>query len=404
MDQLFAILALQDELRVKAPSENLMAWYVKALKSIEDLNAITRTYRQGCNLMILPIQLAESLYKVHAHKDGYAEVMSRVARDNQGYMPIAELQKAIAMITVDKNRQRALSAFDSLKHPKAHAMQSQVTTAAAKSRSGKIDCCYKFLEGKCQDANCKRPHLQMEVPAGVCGDYLADRTSCYGSCGKLHERWGDIIRKANEGKLPSAKACKPKKVKESAVAPIQPTVSQDSESDSDSGGQGDKSVTGGSQASAKSGPQPCTRCGKIGHEFASCYSSTHFDGSWLKSPKPCPVPEELWAVDQTWEARGNANKKSDINTMRAQSVMADQYMNNGIVSEEEAFWPTHHVNVVCGQRSGADSPTALGGNCPPLALSNAGSDADSDADSNAVIVPLKPDSLVIATEESDNCQ
>ena len=37
MDQLFAILALQDELRVKASSENLMAWYVKALKSIEDL-------------------------------------------------------------------------------------------------------------------------------------------------------------------------------------------------------------------------------------------------------------------------------------------------------------------------------------------------------------------------------
>jgi hypothetical protein len=238
----------------------------------------------------------------------------------------------------------------------------------------------------------------MAVPAGVCGEYLADKTSCYGSCGKLHERWGDIIRKANEGNLPSAKACKPKKVKESAVAPT-----QDSESDSDNGGKGGKSVTGGSQASAKSGPQPCTRCGKLGHEVASCYSSTHVDGSWLKSPKPCPVPEE-WAVDQTWEARKDANKKAGINTMRAHSVTADQYMNNGIVSEEEAFWPTHHVNVLCGQRSGADSPSALWGNCPPLALSNAGSDADSDADSNAFIIPLKPDSLVIVTEESNNCQ
>ena len=71
--------------------------------------------------MILPIQLAESLYKVHAHKDGYAEVMSRVARDNEGYMPLLELQKAIALIAVDKNRQKTLSAFDT--KPKGQAKQ-----------------------------------------------------------------------------------------------------------------------------------------------------------------------------------------------------------------------------------------------------------------------------------------
>ena len=97
------------------------------------------------------------------------------------------------------------------------------------------------------------------------------------------------------------------------------------------------------------------------------------------------------------EARNDANKKAGINTVRAHSVMADQYKDNGIVSEEEAFWPTHHVNVLCVQRTGADSPTALWGNCPPLA------GAGSDADSNAFIIPLKPDSLVIATEGSNNC-
>ena len=134
-----------------------------------------------------------------------------------------------------------------------------------------------------------------------------------------------VIRKANEGKLKisPAKARKPKEVKENDATSSQPTDSQASESDSDSGGQSGKSETGGSQASAKPGPHPCTRCGKIGHEFSSCYSSTHFSGSWLTSPKPCPVPEDFWAVDQTWEARNGANK-TKVNTMHAHMVTPDQ--------------------------------------------------------------------------------
>ena len=128
MDQLFAILALSDQMRTKSPTENLMSWYVNALKSITDLNAVTRTYRKGCGLMFLPVELAESLYKVHAHKEGYAEVMSRVARDNEGYMPIAELQKAIALIIVDRNRQKALQAFDTRPQKGTKQAQSQVAS------------------------------------------------------------------------------------------------------------------------------------------------------------------------------------------------------------------------------------------------------------------------------------
>ena len=64
----------------------------------------------------------------------------------------------------------------------------------------------------------------MAVPAGVCSKYLADKKSCYGSCGKLHERWGNIIRKANEGKLKispakdSQRTHKPVKVTVTVVA------------------------------------------------------------------------------------------------------------------------------------------------------------------------------------------
>ena len=117
-DQLFAILPVQDEMRTKSPTENLMSWYVKALKTIEELNAVTRTYRSTCSLMILPVDYVDSMYKVHAFREGYSEIMSRVSRENEGYMPIDKLQKAIALITVDKNRQKVYENFDAGKHPK----------------------------------------------------------------------------------------------------------------------------------------------------------------------------------------------------------------------------------------------------------------------------------------------
>ena len=127
-----------------------------------------------------------------------------MARDNQGYMPIAELQKAIANIVMDKNRQAAYSNFNSGKVPKAHAKTNQVAITNVNPKSD-IDCCYKFLEGKCQEAQCTRPHIKVPIPPGVCAKYLADNKSCDGSCKKLHERWGGVVRKLNDGTLHAAK-------------------------------------------------------------------------------------------------------------------------------------------------------------------------------------------------------
>jgi hypothetical protein len=309
------------------------------------------------------------MYKVHAHKEGYSEVMSRVSRDNDGYMPILKLQKAIKLISVDKNRQKSYSNFEAGKNQMARPNAPQVNSVAS-TPGGKLDCCYKFLEGKCQKTNCKHPHLNVAVPAGVCGKYLHDKSSCTGSCGKLHDRWSVVIRKLNDAS--PAKASKPKQRKQSVAPPSQPTDEQGSDSDSDGGGQGN-------HASEKSGSHPCTRCGKAGHEHASCYSSTHSDGSWLTCPKPCPVPADFWDVDQTWEASDGENQKG-INTLHARVFTPDQYMDNGIVLEEEVYWPTHQVTVLCS-----------------------GSNADYDAQ-DALSLPLEPDSLVIATEGSKICQ
>ena len=107
---------------------------------------------------------------------------------------------------------------------------------------------------------------------------------------------------------------------------------------------------------------------------------------------------EYWADQAHWEARDGASKKANINTVHAHIVTSDQYKYNGIVAEEEAFWPRHHVTALCCQRPGADSPSALRENYPPVA------DDGSNADSNAFILPLEPDSLVIETEGSRNSQ
>ena len=65
------------------------------MKAVEKVNAVTRTYKAGCNLMILPQSFVDSMYMVHAHHDGYSEILSRVSRENDGYVPIKELQRQI---------------------------------------------------------------------------------------------------------------------------------------------------------------------------------------------------------------------------------------------------------------------------------------------------------------------
>ena len=373
-DQLFAILAVQDELRTKASSENLMSWYVKALKTIDTLNAITRTYRKGCGLMILPAELVESMYKIHAHREGYSEVMSRVARDNQGYMPIAELQKAIANIVMDKNRQASYSNFSSGKVPKAHAKTNQVTITNGNPKSD-IDCCYKFLEGKCQEAQCTRPHIKVPIPPGVCAKYLADNKSCDGSCKKLHERWSGVVRKLNDGTLHAAKdkshkgstPQSPKKDKAKQVtSTTTPTLTPPPPPGGGEGrgkggrgrgrggrGHGDK---GGKENETPKPPKSdaiCSRCEKPGHEITGCWASNHADGSKLTSAKPVPVPEKFKKAVTSIQAGVSLALETDDEYDGYDTVASELYE-----AEESVYWPTHRITV-CARASVTAPPTIL---------------------------------------------
>ena len=87
-DQVFAIFNCQKMLFAKVEKDSLYTWYLQALEDIEQVNAITRTFKQDSDLMIIPVGFVNSMYKVHAHRSGFSEIMSRVSRENDGYMPI----------------------------------------------------------------------------------------------------------------------------------------------------------------------------------------------------------------------------------------------------------------------------------------------------------------------------
>jgi hypothetical protein len=305
------------------------------------------------------------MYKVHAHKEGYSEVMSRVSRDNDGYMPILKLQKAIKLISVDKNRQKSYSNFEAGKTPKARANTPQVT-ATSSAPGAKFSVCYKFLEGKCQDDNCVHPHVKVPVPAGVCALYLADKISCSG-CGKQHERWGSIIKKINEGLLPKPGAAQtskashkkqdPKKKQvNSTTAPPAPQTKKGG--DSGRGGRGtgrgggrggkgtkdDKKTKGGKGGAPAKPDVICSRCAKPGHEFAGCWASNHADGHKLTCEKPAPIPEKY--------------AKKTVNSVSAKKPWymepaedgddddADFAADRNEYFEEDVYWPSAQVTVL----------------------------------------------------------
>jgi hypothetical protein len=326
-DQVFAIFNCQKMLFAKVEKDSLYTWYLQALEDIEQVNAITRTFKQDSDLMIIPVGFVNSMYKVHAHRSGFSEIMSRVSRENDGYMPIQELQRQIAMEISDKNRKSGMAEFETqnneLLKPKANVAGSTRTKSEVNSTTDStplktpIETCFNFLEGKCLTTPCPqgRPHQKLKVPSAACSKWLTDKSSCDGSCNLLHERWAVLVKKINSGEISPVKAKKPRKeVPAVSTAPATPPVAQATRGGRGGRGRGglpasnpapDPSVpaTNAQQTQQTSGMPAgnvviaCSRCGKSGHVFAGCYANFHFDGTQLESPKPAQVPEHV-AIDR----------------------------------------------------------------------------------------------------------
>ena len=210
-DQVFAILDVQDSLRTKLATVSLHTWYLQSMKAVEKVNAVTRTYKAGCNLMILPQSFVDSMYLVHAHHDGYSEVLSRVSRENEGYVPIKELQRQIEMQLADKNRNKTFTDWRAKNanlsnqqriNPRSNTSQTSVNAISAQVPNTQMDVCFKFQDDKCKlGAQCPHPHRKIAVPVAACSKWLADKSSCDHSCNKLHETWYALIKKINSGEI-----------------------------------------------------------------------------------------------------------------------------------------------------------------------------------------------------------
>ena len=343
-DQVFAILDVQDSLRTKSATVSLKTWYLQSTKAVEKVNAVTRTYKAGCNLMILPQAFVDSMYMVHAHHDGYAEILSRVSRENEGYVPIKELQRQIGMQLADKNRNKTFTDWSakntkSSNQQRIQPSQTSVNVTLAKVPDTQIDVCFKFQEDKCKlGADCQYPHRKIAVPGAACSKWLADKSSCDHSCNKLHETWAALIKKIKSGEISADKEKKGKIVKGrsgkgGSNAP-DPTPTP----------------TPASVVSTPSQPELCTRCGKKGHVFDKCWVFNHADGHRLTSQKPCPEPEVFKADRQARYDReqGDKGKATTITAFTSTIPIEEDHY-----EEEACYWPSAQINML---KTGAGDP------------------------------------------------
>ena len=235
-DQVFSIFNQLMQLCKKPSKESLQTWYLQSIKDVEAVNAVTSTYRNSSDLTMISQSWLNSMYKVHAHGMGYDKLMTKISRENDGYVPIEELQRRIELDIESVNRSQA---YDDFTTQNAHVFtqdkqprrerQANAATGNPKKRPGsatptpasggasgsgnalkgeqRINVCHKFLQDKCEfGKECKFEHRKIKVPGAACSKFLgANPDSCDGSCGKLHENWHEIIKKVNAGEISALK-------------------------------------------------------------------------------------------------------------------------------------------------------------------------------------------------------
>ena len=292
--------------------------------------------------MILPQSFVDSMYLVHAHHDGYSEVLSRVSRENEGYVPIKELQRQIEMQLADNNRNKTFTDWRAKNanlsnqqriNPKSQP-QTSVNVTSAKVSNTHIDVCFKFQDDKCKrGAECPHPHRKIAVPEAACSNWLADKSSCDHSCNKLHDTWEALIKKINSGEISADKGKKGKtgKGKNGSAGSNAPPSSTPTPTPKTS------PVT--------AVPDPCTRCGKKGHVFDGCFAFNHADGHRLTSPKPCPEPEEFKADRKARYDRELGDKSKTVAISSFTSTVPtygskQEQDSNDIYFEEESYCPS----------------------------------------------------------------
>ena len=344
-DQCYEVLNTLNSLWMKDPKTSLQQWYADAVEKATAVNDVSATFGSK-ELFEIPTCFIESLFKVHAIRDGHQDLIKRVARKNDGLVPIAKLQQELRLTAMAEGEIRSAESFSeknealfgggrrgdrdssARRRGRIHATAgeeegdinaTQVSTARGgkgggrgKGKGGKggkekrtdnspmqvsSEICFNYQSDKCAHGeDCPRTHRKIDIPNDLCKNHLLWK-SCNGppSCTRTHTSWPEVIKRIN------------------SEAPARGTEGGDAPEPSKRGRsktpRKKEKKAGSPEAKADSDTDvKCQRCGKTGHLKAACYATYDAAGKELESEKPAPVPD---AIKRRRAASKKQKEKSD---------------------------------------------------------------------------------------------
>ena len=343
-DQCYEVLMTINSLWKKDPKVSLQQWYADSVEKINAVNEVSTTF-ESRELFVIPTCFIETMFKVHAIREGHQELLKRVARRNGGLVPLAKLHQELQLAAMADGGVRAAEDFSAKTEDlfeehgrrgrgrgrgQAHATEGEgaanATEGTTADRGGKggskngakeggkgrktkqgpttvnvsNDICFNYQSGKCNLEQCPRVHQKVVIPNDFCKNHLVWR-NCEGppKCTRTHSTWPEVIKHINA---------------EESTAPSSDKPQQ--------GGVSDKPARGRSKrprerrhkeeppSTSKGGVDAdavCHRCGKKGHKKAACYASFDSEGKLLDSEKPAPVPDAVKHRKSSVKKKGEAN-------------------------------------------------------------------------------------------------
>ena len=93
-DQCFDVLTTIVSLCKKDRNVSLQQWYADTVEKVNDLNEVSSTFNSK-ELFVVPTCFIQTLFKVHAIREGHQELVKRVSRKNGGLCSTAKLQREL---------------------------------------------------------------------------------------------------------------------------------------------------------------------------------------------------------------------------------------------------------------------------------------------------------------------
>ena len=238
-DQCYEVLNTLNSLWMKDPKVSLQQWYSDAVAKAAAVNEVSATFGSK-ELFEIPTCFIETLFKVHAIREGHQELVKRVARKNGGLVPLAKLQQELRLAAIAEGGIRSAEDFseknESLfggskrgdrdrdgstrRRGRVHATDGEEegdinTTQTSAGRGGKgggrgkgkggrggkergntddspaqvsSDVCFNYQSDKCSHGDeCSRTHRKIDIPNDLCKNHLLWK-SCKGppGCTRTH--------------------------------------------------------------------------------------------------------------------------------------------------------------------------------------------------------------------------